>query len=80
MDGHDLPFTADSEFELEFFINPEDYESSRQHNRFMKLKLLSSTKSDKLTLIHLLENGMNKAPQGCLHLSLELQNYIESNF
>ena len=80
VDGHDLPFTADSEFELEFFINPEDYESSRQHNRFMKLKLLSSTKSDKLTLIHLLENGMNKAPQGCLHLSLELQNYIESNF
>lgn len=84
VEGHDLPSSIDNEFELEFFVNPKDYENSKTHNRFMKLRLLSSTKSDKLTMIHLLENGMNKAPQGCLNLShssfSELLKYIESIF
>ena len=84
VDGHDLPFTNNSDYELQFFANPEDYENSKKHNRWMKLQLLSSTKSDKLTMIHLLENGMNKAPQGCLNLSHSgskvLLDYIESNF
>ena len=84
VDGHDLPFTSANQVDLEFYANPEDFESSKTHNRFMKLKLLSSTKSDKLTMIHLLEHGMNKAPQGCFNLSLasfaELLNYVESNF
>ena len=55
----------------------------QQHNRFMKLRLLSTTNSDKLRMIHLLENGMKRAPQGCLNLSdtnAELLNYIEANF
>ena len=84
VDGHDLPFSADMDIELEFYANPEDQESSKKHNRFMKLKLLSSTKSDRLTMVHLLENGMHRAPQGCLNLSYEgfadLLKYVESNF
>ena len=49
----------------------------------MKLRLLSSTHFDKLSMVHLLENGMKLAPQGCLNLSdtnAELLNYIEANF
>ncbi len=84
VEKHDLPFATDSDFELEFFVNPKDYENSKNHNRWMKLKLISSINSDKLTMIHLLENGMNKAPQGCLNLShnsfRELLKYIESIF
>ena len=86
VEGHDLPLPSDKEFkfELEFYANPNDYENSKKHNRWMKLKLLSSINSDKLSMIHLLENGMNKAPQGCLNLShssfSELLKYIESIF
>ena len=86
VEGHDLPLPTDKEFEFElaYYANPNDYENSKKHNRWMKLKLLSSINSDKLTMIHLLENGMNKAPQGCLNLShssfVELLKYIESIF
>ena len=50
----------------------------------MKMRLLSSTTSDKLTLVHLLENGMKGAPQGSINLShggyADLLNYVETNF
>ena len=84
VDGHDLPFSDEMGVELDFYVNPEDYENSKHHNRFMKLRLLSSSNSDKMSMLHLLENGMNRAPQGCLNLShigfAELLKYIESNF
>ena len=86
VEGHDLPLPTDKEFEFElaYYVNPNDYENSKKHNRWMRLRLLSSINSDKLTMIHLLENGMNKAPQGCLKLSHssfeELLKYIESIF
>lgn len=84
VDGHDLPFSSDNDVELEFFVNPDDYNNSKNHNRFMKLRLLSSSKSERLTMIHLLENGMRSAPQGCLNLShknnSELLSYIEEQF
>lgn len=86
VDGHDLPLPSDDEFgfELDYYVNPNDYQNSKKHNRWMKLKLLSSVNTDKLTMIHLLENGMNKAPQGCLKLSdinyTKLLKYIESVF
>ena len=84
VEGHDLPSSIDNEFELEFFVNSKDYETSKSHNRWMKLKLISYINSDKLSMIHLLENGMNKAPQGCLNLShhsfAELLQYIETIF
>jgi hypothetical protein len=84
VDGHDLPFSEDMSVEMDFYVNPEDYENSKHHNRFMKLRLLSSSNSDKMSMLHLLENGMNRAPQGCLNLShigfAELLKYIETNF
>lgn len=86
VEGHDLPLPTDSEFafELDYYVNPNDFENSKKHNRWMKLRLLSSINSDKLTMAHLLENGMNKAPQGCLHLThssfAKLLKYIESIF
>lgn len=83
VDGHDLQYSSCMDINLEFYANPMDFEVAKKHNRFIKLRLLSSTKSDRLTLIHLLENGMNKAPQGCLNLSdtnTELLKYIEENF
>lgn len=85
VEGHDLPFSnTENIVDLEFYVNPNDFETSKTHNRFMKLRLFSSTKSDRLTMVHLLENGMNRAPQGCLNLShpsySELLNYIETYF
>lgn len=84
VEGHDLPFSEENFIDKEFFVNPEDFEISKQNNRFMKMKLVSSTTSDKLTLVHLLENGMKGAPQGCINLShggyAELLNYVEINF
>lgn len=84
VEGHDLPFSSENIIDLEFYANPNDFESSKSHNRFMKLRLLTSIKSDRLKMVHLLENGMNRAPQGCLNLShkdyKDLLDYIESNF
>ena len=84
VEDHDLPFSSYNDIDKEFFANPNDWENSKKHNRFMKLKLLSSTNSTKLTLLHLLENGMKGAPQGCIKLSntsyAELLNYIETTF
>ena len=84
VEGHDLPFSEENIIDKEFFVNPEDFEVSKQYKRFMKMRLVSSTTSDKLTLMHLLENGMKGAPQGSINLShgsyAELLNYVESNF
>lgn len=84
VEGHDLPYPLEDDVDKEFYINPADFEIGKNHNRYMKLRLLSSSQSDKLKMIHLLENGMNKAPQGCINLSnpcsAELQKYVEENF
>lgn len=84
VEEHDLPFTENNLIDREFFVNPEDFEISKQYTRFMKLKLISTTNSNKLSLVHLLENGMKWAPQGSINLSnsvnAELLNYVESNF
>ena len=84
VEGHDLPFSPDMEVEKEFYVKPEDFESSRSHNRYMRLRLQASTRDDSMTMVHLLEHGMNRAPQGCLNLShpgfAELLEYVEKNF
>jgi len=82
--GHDLPHTADMDGDVEFYVNPQDYEISKQHNRNMKLKVLEKTNSDKMTMVHLQEHGMSRPPQGCMNLShpsyADLLEYIENNF
>ena len=82
VEGHDLPFSEYNEIDKEFFVNPNDWEVFKQRNRFVKLRLIATTNSNKLTLLHLLENGMKGAPQGCIKLSnyTELSDYIENNF
>lgn len=84
VEGHDLPFSQEMAEEKEFYVKPSDFENSKKHNRYIKLRLLASTKSDHMSMAHLLEHGMNKAPQGCLNLSdsgfSELLEYVEKNF
>ena len=84
IDGHDLPYAPEMDKELEFYVNPKDFEPSKEHNRFAKLKLISETHSSRLGLANLLEHGMNSAPRGALHLTdpgfADLLKYIEENF
>ena len=84
VEAHDLPFSDDNAIIKEFFVDSADYETYKQGDRYVKLRLETTTNSDKLTLIHLLENGMKAAPRGCLNLSYagyaELLSYVESNF
>ena len=82
--GHDLPYSPDMDIELDFYVDPKDFESSKQHNRFAKLKMIGETSTSRLGLANLLEHGMNSAPRGALNLShpgfAELLKYIEENF
>lgn len=84
IEGHDLPYTQDMDKELEFYVNPKDFEPQKVHNRFAKLKVLAETHSSRLGLANLLEHGMNSAPRGALNLSdpgfTELLKYIEESF
>ncbi len=84
IEGHDLRYSQDMDKELEFHVNPKDFESSKSHNRFAKLRFVAETHSTRLGLANLLEHGMNSAPRGALNLSdpgfAELLKYIEENF
>ena len=84
VEAHDLPFSEEIATDKEFFVNPQDFETTRNYNRFMKLKVLEKTNSDKMTMVHLQEHGMIRPPQGCINLShsgfAELLEYIENNF
>ncbi len=84
IEGHDMPYSQEMDKELEFHVNPKDFEPSKEHNRFAKLRLVGETHSSRLGLANLLEHGMNSAPRGALNLSdpgfAELLKYIEENF
>ena len=84
VEGHDLPYSPEMDAELEFYVNPKDFEPSKAHNRFLKLKVIGETHSSRLGLANLLEHGMNSAPRGALHLTdpwfADLLKYIEENF
>lgn len=82
--GHDLPYSPNMDIEQQFYVNPKDFEPSKDHNRFARLKFIEKTHSNHLGLANLLENGMNSAPRGALNLTdpgfAELLKYIEDNF
>ena len=84
IEGHDLPYSSEMDQEQEFRVNPNDFETDKEHNRFAKLKLIGETHSSRLGLANLLEHGMNSAPRGALNLSdpgfADLLKYIEENF
>ena len=82
--GHDLPYSSEMDAELEFYVDPKDFEPSKEHNRFLKLKVMGETHSSRLGLANLLEHGMSIAPRGALNLShpsyRDLLKYIEEYF
>lgn len=82
--GHDLPYDPEMDAEIEFYVDPKDFEPAKEHNRFAKLKMLDETHSSRMGLANLMEHGMNGAPRGALNLShsgfAELLKYITENF
>ncbi len=84
VEGHDMPYSPEMDAEVEYYVNPKDFEVSKEHNRFAKLKLIGETHSSRMGLANLLEHGMNMAPRGALNLShpsfADLLQYIEENF
>lgn len=82
--GHDMPYLPEMDAEVEYYVNPKDFEPSKVHNRFAKLQLIGETHSSRLGLANLLEHGMNTAPRGALNLShpgfADLLKYIEETF
>lgn len=84
VEAHDLPYSPEMDVELEFYIDPKDFEPSKEHNRFAKLRLLEETNSSRLGLVYLMEHGMKIAPRGALNLThpdyKDLLQYIVENF
>ena len=84
VEGHDMPYSVEMDVEREFFANPQDFDSSKSHNRFIRLRLLETTKSERMSMVYLMEHGMKRPPQGSMNLShpsyMELLEYIEKNF
>lgn len=84
VDAHDLTYSKEMDTDLEFYVNPKDFEPSKEHNRFLRLKLTAETHTSRLRLSNLMEHGMSMAPRGAMNLShpsnVELLKYIEENF
>ena len=82
--AHDLRYSPDMEKEKDFFSDIKDFEKYKEYNRFSLLKITGNTKSNRLSLMNLMDNGIKGAPQGALILShnsyKELLEYIRSNF
>lgn len=53
----------------EFFVDKNDIETWKQHNRFARFRMIGETNSSRLSLAHLLSHGMKMAPRGALNLS-----------
>lgn len=81
---HDRTYSPEMDAEIEFYVDAKDFEQSKAHNRFAKLKLVAESNSGRLGLAYLLEHGMKIAPRGALNLShpeyKELLKYITENF
>lgn len=84
VEAHDIQYSKDFDKEQEFYVDIKDFEAAKVHNRFVKLRLLSKSNTQKMTLPHLLENGLGVAPRGGMNLSnasvAKLLKYIEENF
>lgn len=78
--GHDLPYSPVMEREVKYNTDPADFEKMKGHNRFTLLKIVDRSNSQRMSLVHLMENGLKKAPQGAVILSGELLDYIENHF
>ena len=84
VETHDVPYQTDFDKEKEFYVDINDFNAAKEHNRFIKLRLLAESHTHKMSLPHLLENGLAMAPRGGMNLSnanaAQLLKYIEENF
>jgi hypothetical protein len=84
VEAHDVQYNSEFEKEKEFYVDESDFEAAKAHNRFVKLHLLAESHTNKMSLPHLLENGLQMAPRGGMNLSnasaAKLLKYIEENF
>ncbi len=84
VDEQDLKYSSEMDAEIEFYVDPKDFEPVKEHNRFAKLRVISESKSDRLGIAYLMEHGMKSAPRGALNLSHkdndDLLKYIEDIF
>ena len=68
--------------DLDFWINLEGEEEAKKR-RYARLKLISTSDSEALSLTHLMKYGLKKAPQGavkCIGDKLQLGEYISECF
>jgi len=82
--GHDLPYSEDMNREIEFNFYRQDIDAMKEHNRFALFRITAETKSSRLRLANLIDQGLKMAPRGSLKLSnkdyQDLKKYIEENF
>lgn len=80
----ELKYSDELGFKSEGFVDQNDFEEWKKHNRFALIRMTGTTNGSRLTLAHLLSHGMKIAPRGALNLSYpgyaELKKYIENNF
>ncbi len=75
----DLTF-EESENNLEFWRNENDFYSAKEQNRYCRFVLNGEFDGAELDLKTLLTKGLTQAPQGPITVTEELSNYIESFF
>lgn len=84
VEAHEIGYNPNFDKELEFYVDKNDFEVAKRHNRFAVLKLIAISHSNKMSLAYLMENGLSFAPRGGINLSnskyTELLQYIENNF
>ena len=84
VEAHDVQYNSEFEKEKEFYVDANDFETAKAHNRFVKLRLLAESHTHNMSLPHLLQNGLAMAPRGGMNLSnasaTKLLKYIEDNF
>ena len=84
IEEHDIPYSPEMDDEIEFYLDPKDFEASKGHNRFAKLRIIDETHSSRMDLANLIEHGMKIAPRGAINLShklyADLYSYITENF
>lgn len=82
--AHDVKYTPDFDRERGFYVDEKDFESSKAHNRFLLLRRVAQSDSNRMSLVYLMEHGLAIAPRGAICLSHPsykgLLDYIESNF
>jgi len=80
----ELKYSPEMDVKEEFFVDKNDINTWKEHNRFAHFRMIGETNSGRLSLAHLMSHGMKMAPRGALNLSYkdyeELKKYIEENF